>query len=135
MQTVMTRSSPTAAKTIVKKRKRANEAEWREAQTTLTVEHHGILVELLSPADASKHPSFAAVAREGKNQCQLECSNDWLRGRVCTRWEAMTGVGAARRAEPRAMRARLDPGLPALLSPCQQEQCRVSLDSSNTMVS
>ena len=109
MQTVTSTSPPTAAKTTVKKRKRANEAERRKAQTTLTVEHYDILVELLSPADASKRASFAAVAREWKNQCQLECSNNWLRDRVRTRWQAMTRVGAARRTKPRAMRARLDP--------------------------
>ena len=127
MQTVTSRSSPTAAKTTVKKRKRANQAERRKAQTPLTVEQYDILVELLSPADASKRPSFASIAREWKNQCQLECSNDWLRDKVRTRWEAMNGVGAARRAIPRAMRARLDPGLPALLSPSQQEQWVSSL--------
>ena len=54
MQTVTSTSSPTAAKTTVKKWKRANEAVQRKVQTTLTFEHYDIRVELLSPADASK---------------------------------------------------------------------------------
>ena len=119
MQTVTSTLSPTPAKIVVKKRKRANEADRRKVQTTLTAD--------LSTVDASKRPSFADVAREWKNQCQLECSNDWLRDKVRTRWEEITGVRAARRANPKAKQPRLDAGLPALLIPSKQEQCNVDL--------
>ena len=44
-------------------------------------------------------PEHSKIAREMKEDFDLDCSVDWLRTVVLTKWEQYTGIGKKRRVE------------------------------------
>ena len=81
------------------KRKRANQKARRQLKSDLTSEHLEFMRDLLEEHNGSDN-LFAKVARDVKGKFNLECSIDWLRGKVQSKYEEWTGLGAKRRKQP-----------------------------------
>ena len=98
----------------VQKRK-ANQKERRQQKCEVLEEHKVAIDDELKKVDDG-HPQFKNIARytcPSKGNCnilgnihrklieqfELECSPDWLREKIRTRWQSGTGIGALRRAQ------------------------------------
>ena len=80
------------------KRKRQKEKERRQKKSDLTDEHLEFMRQKLDEHDGEEN-IFAKVAHKMKDEFDLDCSHDWLRGKVQSKFEEWSGIGAKRRKE------------------------------------
>eukprot|EP00667_Euglena_gracilis_P018445 EG_transcript_19592 len=80
-----------------KKRKREKEKERQKNKCEITEEHLECLYSILEKVEDGK-PDFAKIAKGLMNEFDLQCSADFMRSVIKTKWEQWTGFGAMRRA-------------------------------------